>query len=69
MVTCDSPPFNTLHLIESGLLIASKYPIINSEFLPFFSGTNVDGLLHKGILYAKIEIPNGKHLHCFNSHI
>lgn len=64
----DIPKFNNVTVCDSGIIIASKYPIIDSEFLSFEYGVELDAMVNKGILYAKILMPNNKKLHCFNYH-
>mmetsp|Transcript_15989 Transcript_15989/g.23169 ORF Transcript_15989/g.23169 Transcript_15989/m.23169 type:complete len:317 (-) Transcript_15989:80-1030(-) len=56
------------HLIDGGLLILSKYRILNQEFLPFEHEVFPDSVAYKGILYAKILI-QGKNLHLFTTHL
>jgi len=61
-----------------GLLILSRYPIADTEFLPFkVPGVLADSSCVKGCLYAKIDIgtpindgkPSQQYLHLFTSHM
>ena len=52
----DSPNFCEGKLIDGGLVLASKYPIIESEFLNFGNMGQSDGLSKKGVLYCRIQI-------------
>jgi len=51
-----SSTFHFLPLINSGLYMASKYPIRNSKFVSYKSAYLEDGLCNKGILMAEVEI-------------
>lgn len=56
------------YVVDGGLVILSRFPIIASEFEPYDYGVVSDALTCKGVLYAKILI-NDKHvLHVFNTH-
>merc|ERR1719473_238502 len=56
---------------DSGLAVLSRFPIANYEFkrFPYSMTYSVDGLASKGVLYAKIDLPNGTALHGFNTHL
>jgi len=56
-------------VIDSGLLSLSKYKIVRQDFMYFTDKNGVDGFAQKGLLYSKIELPGGKHLHLFNTHL
>lgn len=45
-----------LYLVDSGLMIISKYPIKKSKFVPWIIDTFPDSLAQKGILYSVIQI-------------
>ena len=66
-VSAPSPPLFSRYLVDAGLTILSKQPIVKSEFRAFRYGILADGLSQKGILYAKIQI-NNRFLHLFNTH-
>jgi len=55
-----SSTFHFLPLINSGLYMASKYPIRNSKFISYKSAYLEDGLCNKGILMAEIEIDSNR---------
>mgnify|MGYP001071345526 CR=1 FL=1 len=57
----------TLPIIDGGLLILSKYPILESDFMPYEKGVLPDSLSKKGVLYAKISTPQ-EVIHVFTSH-
>ncbi|PVV03688.1 hypothetical protein BB560_001822 [Smittium megazygosporum] len=53
-----SPPKGLFSLgIDAGLLILSKYPILQNEFIQYARGVHSDALSLKGALYAKVQIP------------
>lgn len=64
-----NPPFFSKHISNSGLLTISKYPILETEFIPFKKHSGVDALAYKGVLYSKIEVEDGKIIHVFNTHL
>jgi endonuclease/exonuclease/phosphatase family metal-dependent hydrolase len=51
-----------MKIIDSGLIILSKYPIVSTEFHPFswYRGVASDSLAEKGWLSAIIRLPQGK---------
>ena len=63
-----TPTFFSQYLINSGLLILSKFKIYDRGFLPFFHNKSYDSLSEKGILYIKI-ICNNKPIYVFNTHL
>jgi endonuclease/exonuclease/phosphatase family metal-dependent hydrolase len=46
--------------IDSGLLILSRYPILDTDSIVFSEGMNIDGWSTKGVLSALIEYNNSK---------
>jgi hypothetical protein len=64
------PSLLTGVVTDGGLLTISRYPITGTEFHPFQTPmVESDGLAYKGILYTKININNGQHLHLFQTHL
>ena len=62
------PSFFSPFLIDGGLLILSRFPIIKSDFENYRSRQDSDGLPMKGIAYTKLLIDNTKYLHLFTTH-
>ena len=58
---------NTYLYLNGGLLIASKYKIIESDYYSYKNYFGEDSLSYKGILYAQI-IKNNKVINIFNTH-
>lgn len=58
----------SLKVIDSGLVILSKFPIINAEFLAYNSGIYVDSYAEKGFQHCVISV-NGKELNLVNTHL
>ncbi|KAI8928394.1 Endonuclease/exonuclease/phosphatase [Entophlyctis helioformis] len=54
--------------VDGGLLVLSRFPIAASEFVAYPRGVHSDWLAAKGVLYAKIELPSGRHLMLFTTH-
>ena len=52
--------WNHFCVINSGLYIASKYPIIRSEFFTFSDAYFEDAACSRGLLIAEIDIQNNK---------
>jgi len=56
-------------LLDSGLAIMTKYPILEHEFHMYQTHSGIDSLAAKGILYAKVQITNSEVIHCFVTHL
>ncbi|ETM51614.1 hypothetical protein L914_04590 [Phytophthora nicotianae] len=57
-------------LIDGGLLILSRYPIVERDQLAYSQGSGSDGICAKGVLYARIQLsPDlSDSLHVFTTH-
>ena len=62
------PSFFSEYLVDSGLLILSRYEIVESDTYEYFLNISGDAVSNKGILYAKIKI-NDRFLFLFNTHL
>jgi len=62
-----SPSFLSSCVVDGGLLVLSRFPIVAHEFQPFPYGVFSDALALKGVLYTKIQIKD-QTLHLYNSH-
>jgi len=67
-VVTSETPFLSTKLVDSGLIILSRYPIIESSFVPYGYGVNDDGLADTGVIFAKIQIRNS-YLFLFNTQL
>jgi endonuclease/exonuclease/phosphatase family metal-dependent hydrolase len=67
-VDSPSPSFFSKFLVDGGLLILSRFPIVESEFRPFRYSVLSDSLAHKGVIYAKIRVGD-TYLSIFNTHL
>ncbi|CAO3641029.1 unnamed protein product [Cunninghamella blakesleeana] len=54
--------------VDGGLLIISKYPIIQSDIIQYPRGVHSDWLSSKGALHALIELNKSARLHLFTTH-
>jgi hypothetical protein len=56
---------------DSGLIILSRYPIIEGSAMTYSSSSGSDRLANKGAVYARIQISSseGDYIHVFNTHI
>jgi len=68
-LTPKVPSFFSKYLVDSGLLILSRYPIIEHDFYEYFLNVSGDATTNKGVLFAKIEIKKNKFLFLFNTHL
>mmetsp|Transcript_11484 Transcript_11484/g.14976 ORF Transcript_11484/g.14976 Transcript_11484/m.14976 type:complete len:326 (+) Transcript_11484:118-1095(+) len=57
-----------LKFMDGGLLILTKFPIVETGTLYYKNGCSSDKLAAKGVLYAKLNIDEGKNLHVFTTH-
>ena len=67
-VSSKVPSFFSTYISDSGLLILSKYEIIENDCYDYFLNVSGDCVSNKGILYAKIKI-NNRYLFLFNTHL
>ena len=67
-VSSKPPSFFSKYLTESGLLILSRYEIVENDSYDYFLNISGDCVSNKGILYAKIKI-NNRYLFLFNTHL
>jgi hypothetical protein len=62
------PPVTSKTLSDQGQVIISRFPIVESEFIPFKFGIWLDDLSYMGIMYVKIRIKD-EYLLFFTSHM
>ena len=62
------PSFFSKYLVDSGLLILSRYEIVDNDSYDYYINISGDSVSNKGILYTKIKI-NDKFLFLFNTHL
>ena len=62
------PSPQAAYLCDSGLLILSRFPIIDQEFRGFSKLLFDDGEVQRGMLYAKVQIRPGKCLQLYTLH-
>lgn len=56
-------------MVDGGLMILSKYPIVKTERLTYKRGVSGDRFSAKGALYAKIAVSPTLCIHVFNTHL
>jgi len=61
-------PWNK-HLVDGGLVIISKFPILEDAYHVYKEGAASDVLSAKGVLYAKIQLRKDLLVHCFTTHL
>ena len=62
------PSFLSRCVVDGGLLILSRYEIVEHDSYDYYINVLGDSVCNKGILYAKIKI-NNKYLFLFNTHL
>ncbi|TDH71841.1 hypothetical protein CCR75_005246 [Bremia lactucae] len=64
------PRFFDTRLIDGGLLILSRYPIVKRDQFVFSQGSGSDGICAKGVLYARIQLSPAvsDFFHVFTTH-
>lgn len=62
------PSFFSKYIVDSGLLILSRFEIVEHDFYEYFINVSGDAVSNKGILYAKIKI-NDKYIFLFDTHL
>jgi endonuclease/exonuclease/phosphatase family metal-dependent hydrolase len=67
-IDTSSPSFMSKYLIDGGLVILSRFPIISYLFHPFKYGVISDSIAQKGVLYAKVMIKD-VYVHLFVTHL
>ena len=55
--------------MTAGLMIASKFPILRSAFLPYNNSVSVDAYAKKGVLVLELEIEPGYTIIVANTHL
>jgi hypothetical protein len=64
----DPPGFGLGPVVDSGLLVLSKFPILTAEFRSFKIGILSDSASDKGYIYCRINV-KGEILHLFSTHL
>jgi endonuclease/exonuclease/phosphatase family metal-dependent hydrolase len=64
---CREPPSYLSQ--DAGLMILSKYPIVETEFVSFSSYSWFDMVVDKGFLYAQIQQSPTQKLHLITTHL
>ena len=67
-ISAKPPSFFSKYISDSGLLILSRYEIVENDTYDYYLNVSGDSVSKKGILYAKIKI-NDKYLFLFNTHL
>jgi endonuclease/exonuclease/phosphatase family metal-dependent hydrolase len=60
--------FLTLRIFGGGLMIMSKYPMVDTQEIIFDKGSHSDSFVTKGVLYAKLKVESS-FVHVFNTHL
>lgn len=63
------PTIFSKYLSNNGLLLLSRYPIIENDYITFNKNYSFDSIVQKGVTYSKIKIKDNKFIHVFNAHL
>jgi len=66
------PPLFSRKFIDAGLLILSKYPILETDAIIFKEGTQIDFYAAKQVIYSKIQLNEHtieSNIHLFTTHL
>jgi sphingomyelin phosphodiesterase len=63
------PKLLSIFVIDAGLLVLSKFPIIEYDAITFTDSTGIDRLYPKGAVYARIRISAREHIHVVVTHL
>jgi len=55
--------------VDGGLLLLSRYEIVEQDRLEYPRGCHSDWLAIKGALYVRLKVNNGKHINIFSTHL
>lgn len=62
-------PILSKFVIDSGVMILSKYPIIETDSISYKDGCSFDQFAMKGCVFAKIQISQKQHINVFATHL
>ena len=62
VASSDKPGLCESKLIDGGIVVFSKWPIVASKFYDFGTIGQSDGLSKKGVLYCRIVVQSGNHV-------
>lgn len=68
MATAKDPLLHQVALCDGGLLVVSRFAIVESEFCPFKYGLFIDGAGEQGFIYCLVEV-RGEYIMLFNTHL
>ena len=67
-VSSKPPSFLSEYITDAGLLILSRYEIVECDYYDYYLNISGDAPSNKGIIYAKIKI-NNRYIFLFNTHL
>lgn len=69
VVSCQNPPLCNKQIIDSGVIVLSKLPILETDCIRYVRSCDWDSFSAKGAVYAKIQVGVNKWIHVFASHL
>lgn len=67
-VVPKNPEISSRKLMDSGLVILSRFPIVRADFIAYKSGVYIDNYCEKGFQCCKLSV-NGDNLYLVNTHL
>jgi len=64
-----SPPLLSGKFIDAGLLILSRFPIVEKDGFVYNHGYQIDAWAAKQVIYAKVQVSEDSYLHVFTTHM
>lgn len=69
VVTAKRVPFFSMWVVDSGVMILSKYPIIETDSVPYTEADHWCWFAMKSCVYAKIQVSKTQHINVFSTHL
>jgi len=63
------PSVFSRHISNNGLMILSRYPIIDKSSLSFTSSSTYDSIIEKGAIYGQLQLSHGIQVGIVNTHL
>jgi len=64
-----APPLLSGKFVDGGVLILSRYPIVEKDGFVYKDGNQIDAWAAKQVIYAKVQLTANQYLHVFTTHM
>ncbi len=68
VATSRPPATFSMHLLDSGLLVLSRYPIMKQKLDPFGKSCGIDMIAEKSVQYVQVRLGRHQSIHIFHTH-